>query len=107
MLDTSVAAARWTLQDLESKRLSAIQLATERAMKGYQRGKPSDTLFVKNLAPRVKLADLIAVFGAVLPPDAVPEYDVHPRFVSNGNWSNIMFHRIIDHAAPWTSGILL
>uniref|UniRef100_M4BTF0 phosphatidate cytidylyltransferase n=1 Tax=Hyaloperonospora arabidopsidis (strain Emoy2) TaxID=559515 RepID=M4BTF0_HYAAE len=49
------------------------------AMKGYQRGEPSDTLFVKNLADRVTLADLVAMFEAILPPESVVEYDVDPR----------------------------
>uniref|UniRef100_A0AAV1T8F2 RRM domain-containing protein n=1 Tax=Peronospora matthiolae TaxID=2874970 RepID=A0AAV1T8F2_9STRA len=69
--DASAVATRWTLQDLESRQLTATQLNAEKAMKGYQRGEPSDTLFVKNLADRVTLADLIAVFEAILPPESV------------------------------------
>ncbi|POM66523.1 hypothetical protein PHPALM_17611 [Phytophthora palmivora] len=59
----------WTLHELENKRLSETHLASEKAMKNYQRGEPSNTLYVKNLARTVELADLLAVFGAVLPPE--------------------------------------
>lgn len=69
------AVARWTLQDLANKRLPETQLASEKAMKKYQRGEPSDTLYVKNLAKTVELADLFAVFGAVLAPESGLEYD--------------------------------
>jgi hypothetical protein len=44
-------------------------------MKKYQRGEPSDTLYVKNLAWTVELADLFAVFGAVLLPETPLQYD--------------------------------
>lgn len=59
----------WTLEQLASKRLPDAQLAGEKVMKKYQRGQPSDTLYVKNLAKAVELADLLAVFSAVLPPN--------------------------------------
>ncbi|EGZ21689.1 hypothetical protein PHYSODRAFT_493685 [Phytophthora sojae] len=63
----------WTLEQLASKRLPDAQLAGEKVMKKYQRGQPSDTLYVKNLAKAVELADLLAVFSAVLPPESGPE----------------------------------
>ncbi|KUF82299.1 RNA-binding protein 40 [Phytophthora nicotianae] len=39
-------------------------------MKKYQVGEPSNSLYVKNLAKTVDLADLFAVFGAILPPES-------------------------------------
>ncbi|CAI5745969.1 unnamed protein product [Peronospora destructor] len=68
---SDASVARWTLQDLEKKRLLESQLALEKAMKKYERGEDSDTLYVKNLAKTVELADLFAVFGAVLPPESM------------------------------------
>eukprot|EP00644_Phytophthora_capsici_P008270 jgi/Phyca11/114530/e_gw1.26.495.1 len=61
---------RWSLQALASKRLPEAELASEKVMKKYQRGQPSNSLYVKNLAKTVELADLYAVFGAVLPSDS-------------------------------------
>ncbi|KAG7386410.1 phosphatidate cytidylyltransferase [Phytophthora pseudosyringae] len=58
---------RWTLEMLASKRLPKAQITSEKVMKKYQRGEPSNSLYVKNLAKTVELADLFAVFGAVLP----------------------------------------
>ncbi|KAG6973265.1 hypothetical protein JG687_00000982 [Phytophthora cactorum] len=66
--------ARWTLEELASKRLLEAQLASEKVMKKYQVGEPSNSLYVKNLAKTVELADLFAVFGAVLPPESGLEY---------------------------------
>ncbi|KAL8002127.1 putative RNA recognition motif domain, nucleotide-binding alpha-beta plait domain superfamily [Plasmopara halstedii] len=63
----TVKIKHWTLEELARKRLSDAHLILERAMKNYQRGEPSCSLYVKNLAKTVVLADLIAVFGAVLP----------------------------------------
>ncbi|KAG3120189.1 hypothetical protein PI124_g1051 [Phytophthora idaei] len=62
--------ARWTLEELASKRLLEAQLASEKVMKKYQVGEPSNSLYVKNLAKTVELADLFTVFGAVLPPES-------------------------------------
>ncbi|CAI5720418.1 unnamed protein product [Peronospora farinosa] len=81
--DASVVIARWTLQDLEQKRLLENQLASEKAMKKYERGEASDTLYVKNLAQTVELADLFAVFGAVLPPESGPD-DLNIRHFTVG-----------------------
>ncbi|KAH7469013.1 RNA-binding region-containing protein 3 [Phytophthora ramorum] len=63
----------WTIEELASNRLHESQLALEKSTKTYQRGEPSDTLYVKNLAKAVELADLCAVFGAVLPPESGPD----------------------------------
>ncbi|KAF4145148.1 RNA recognition motif-containing protein [Phytophthora infestans] len=69
--DTEIATvARWTVKELASKRVLETQLASEKAMKKYQRGQPSNSLYVKNLAKTVELVDLFAVFGAVLPPES-------------------------------------
>jgi hypothetical protein len=65
----------WSSEELTSHRLSETQLASEKAMKKYQRGEPSDTLYVTNLARTVELADLFAVFGAVLLPETPLQYD--------------------------------
>ncbi|GMF10987.1 unnamed protein product [Phytophthora lilii] len=67
---------RWSLQELASNRLPEEQLGSEKVMKRYQRGEPSDTLYVKNIAKIVELADLMAVFGAVLPSESGPEYEL-------------------------------
>ncbi|KAL3659563.1 hypothetical protein V7S43_015550 [Phytophthora oleae] len=64
------AVERWSLQELANKRLPEAELASEKVMKKYQRGQPSNSLYVKNLAKTVELADLYAVFGAVLPSDS-------------------------------------
>ncbi|KAI9993308.1 hypothetical protein PInf_015386 [Phytophthora infestans] len=73
--DTEIATvARWTVKELASKRVLETQLASEKAMKKYQRGQPSNSLYVKNLAKTVELVDLFAVFGAVLPPESGLEY---------------------------------
>ncbi|ETN09311.1 hypothetical protein PPTG_11752 [Phytophthora nicotianae INRA-310] len=61
---------RWTLEELASKRLDKAQIASEKVMKKYQVGEPSNSLYVKNLAKTVDLADLFAVFGAILPPES-------------------------------------
>lgn len=66
----------WSLEQLASKRLPDAELAAEKVMSKYQRGEPSDTLYVKNLAKTVELSDLLAVFSAVIPPESGPEYDV-------------------------------
>lgn len=41
----------------------------EKFMRNYQRGEPSATLYVKNLAKDIDERDLLAVFGAVVPED--------------------------------------
>lgn len=45
-------------------RLSEAELRDLPAFKGYERGQPSDTLYIKNLARKVTLADLEAIFQA-------------------------------------------
>lgn len=47
----------------------SVAFADEKVMKNYQRGEPSTTLYVKNLAKDVQESDLIAIFGAVVPAD--------------------------------------
>ncbi|KAI9906011.1 hypothetical protein PsorP6_014427 [Peronosclerospora sorghi] len=64
-----LAIPKWTFQDLESERMPEAELAFEKAMKNYQQGESSDTLYVKNLSKSVNIEDLFAVFGAVMPPE--------------------------------------
>lgn len=47
--------------------LTYSAFADEKFMRNYQRGEPSTTLYVKNLAKDVSERDLLAVFGAVVP----------------------------------------
>lgn len=49
--------------------LTYSAFADEKFMRNYQRGEPSATLYVKNLAKDVSERDLLAVFGAVVPED--------------------------------------
>ncbi|TDH68181.1 hypothetical protein CCR75_004469 [Bremia lactucae] len=58
---------RWTVEELASRRLLDGEIALLKAIKNYQRGDPTNMLYVKNLAKTVELVDLYAVFGAVLP----------------------------------------
>ncbi|KAE9042167.1 hypothetical protein PR001_g6311 [Phytophthora rubi] len=68
------AVQPWSLEQLASKRLPDAELSAEKVMNKYQRGEPSDTLYVKNLAKTVELSDLLAVFSAVIPPESGPEF---------------------------------
>jgi len=56
----SAADAAWQ----GAPRLSEAELRELPAFKDYERGHPSDTLYIKNLARQVTLADLEAVFQA-------------------------------------------
>ncbi|KAI9917703.1 hypothetical protein PsorP6_012882 [Peronosclerospora sorghi] len=53
--------SKWTFQDLESEQMPEAQLAFEKAMKNYQQGESSNTLYVKNLSKSVNIEDLFAV----------------------------------------------
>ncbi|TYZ62426.1 hypothetical protein PybrP1_008668 [[Pythium] brassicae (nom. inval.)] len=54
-------------EELAARRLPAEALANEKSMRNYERGEPSATLYVKNLAKTVGLQDLLSVFGAAMP----------------------------------------
>uniref|UniRef100_K3X187 RRM domain-containing protein n=1 Tax=Globisporangium ultimum (strain ATCC 200006 / CBS 805.95 / DAOM BR144) TaxID=431595 RepID=K3X187_GLOUD len=60
---------RLSIADLDTLRLKPSAFAEEKVMGKYQRGEPSTTLYVKNLAKDIQESELRAVFGAVLPVD--------------------------------------
>jgi len=67
----SAANTEWQ----SAPRLSEAELRDLPAFKGYERGQPSDTLYIKNLARKVTLADFEAILQAA-------SADLPERYVS-------------------------
>lgn len=109
--DTASAISYWTTEQLAGKRMPDAQLSTEKAMKKYERGEPSDTLYVKNLAKAVNLPNLVAVFGAILPPNSSPEaLDI--RYFTTGRMKCQAFVKyptveLASRALEQTHGVIL
>nr|CCA15749.1 nucleoside diphosphate kinase B putative [Albugo laibachii Nc14] len=61
------ASTVWSHADLDFKRMNKAELNSQKAMRNYENGRVSRSLYVKNIAEKVTLFDLFAIFGAVVP----------------------------------------